>query len=78
MPRTSPNKINEKEIEAINALKKYKVFALTPERRILLGKTLTELEKKKISLKQAKERLREKNLLNEKIIKALKTAAGSS
>ncbi len=68
------NTVTVEELKALNALKKYRVFTLTAERRLLLGKVLSDLEDGRITLKQAKAKLREKGLLNEKILKALKKA----
>lgn len=63
------------ELEALAALKRYGVFVLTPQRRLLLGQTLVELEKRKIKLPAAKSRLQGSILFTKKIVDALEKAS---
>lgn len=63
------------EHEAMQALRKYGVFVLTPYRRQLLGNTLLNLENKCIDLETAKRQLRKQVLFNKRIIDALNKAS---
>ncbi len=63
------------EHEAIQALRKYGVFVLTPYRRQLLGNALLNLENKYIDLETAKRQLRKQVLFNKRIIDALNKAS---
>jgi len=63
------------EHEAMQALRKYGVFVLTPHRRHLLGNTLINLEKRNINLQTARMQLRNQILFNKSIIDAMKKAS---
>ena len=63
------------DLEALAALKRYGVFVLMPHRRLLLGRTLVDLETHKIKIPEAKARLVGNILFNKKILNALEKAS---
>ncbi len=63
------------EHEAMQALSKYGVFVLTPQRRKLLGNALLNLENDFIDLNTAKIQLKKQILFNKRIIDALNKAS---
>lgn len=60
--------------DEIIALKRYGLFVLTPQRKQLLGKTLLELEQRKINVAKAKTRLQGSILFTREILDALEKA----
>ena len=63
------------EEEAVQALEKYNISVLTPQRKHLLGNTLLNLENKNIKMDTAKMQLRNQILFNMDILNALEEAS---